>query len=107
MIVECKHKKELFQNVFDFMNYVEFVLAQSIYYKNKNLGEYYTNAYCKIINDILEKTYNGSFHHYAKLKHSIDFKYDIKICIKNLQSPNFKLRLLEVFHLIFPIYYCA
>lgn len=86
MIVECNHKKELFQNIFDFMNYVEFVLAQSIYYKNKNLGEYYTNAYCKIINDILEKTYDGSFHHYAKLKHIIDFKYDIKICIKNIKK---------------------
>lgn len=86
MVIECKYKKESFQNVFDFMNYVEFVLAQSIYYKNKNLGEYYTNAYCKIINDILEKTYDGSFHHYAKLKHSIDFKYDIKICIKNIKK---------------------
>ena len=53
MVIECKYKKESFQNVFDFMNYVEFVLAQSIYYKNKNLEEYYTNAYCKIINDIL------------------------------------------------------
>ena len=52
MIVECKHKKESFQNVFDFMNYVEFVLAQSIYNKNKNLGEYYTNAYCQIVNNI-------------------------------------------------------
>lgn len=86
MVIECKYKKESFQNVFDFMNYVEFVLAQSIYYKNKNLGEYYTNAYCKIINDILEKTYDGSFHHYAKLKHIIDFKYDIKICIKNIKK---------------------
>ena len=40
------------------------LMKLSTYYKNKNHGESYTNAYCQIINDILEKTYNGSFHHY-------------------------------------------
>ncbi len=86
MLVKCK--KDSFQNIFEFMNYTEFVLGQKFPYKTirkKDLSKYYFHAYCVLLNDML-KTHSGSLHQYAKLRHNIDLDSDIKLSIKKIKK---------------------
>lgn len=85
MIVDCKHKKEAFQSIFEFMNYAEFVLGQKFSYKKKDLSKYYFHAYCVLLNDMLANS-NANLHKYAKLKHNVDLNFDVKSSIKKIKK---------------------
>ena len=87
MIVDCKHKKEAFQSIFEFMNYAEFVLGQKFSYKKKDFSKYYFHAYCVLLNDMLANS-NANLHKYAKLKHNVDLNFDIKSSIKKIRKKN-------------------
>lgn len=85
MIVDCKHKKEAFQSIFEFMSYAEFVLGQKFSYKKKDLSRYYFHAYCVLLNDMLANS-NANLHKYAKLKHNVDLNFDVKSSIKKIRK---------------------